>query len=31
MRLNEYNNIQEFIEEYDGKEYKGHQSFISRD
>ena len=28
MRQNEYNNLQEFVEEYDGKDYKAHQSFI---
>ncbi len=28
MRKNEYNNLQEFCEEYDGNEYKSHQSFI---
>lgn len=28
MRENEYNNLQEFIEEYDGKKYKAHRSFI---
>ena len=28
MRKNEYNSLQEFIEEYDGKEYKDHQSFM---
>ena len=27
MRQNEYHRLQEFIEEYDGKEYKAHQSF----
>lgn len=28
MRENEYVNLKEFLEEYDGKVYKSHQSFI---
>ena len=28
MRKNEYHSLQEFVEEYDGKEYKDQQSFI---
>lgn len=28
MRKNEYHDLEEFCHEYDGKEYKDHQSFI---